>query len=98
MRKDIALKYLTTAATIEELGGKLDEEAGRIFCGLGRTNDIHLTEKGFRDISEALQATITFDPNWSPYHPDTLEGHFTVEIFGKKWYVFALMKKEARND
>ena len=93
MKKDTALKYLTTAATIEEMGLKLDKEAGGIFCELGRTNEIHLTEKGFRDISEALQPTITFDPNWSSSFPDTLEGHFTVEIFEKKWYVFALMKK-----
>lgn len=93
MRKDTALKLLTTAATIKELGANLDKEAGGIFCSFYEDREIHLMPAGFLQMAEALQATVTFDPNWANNIPDTTEGSFTVEIFEQKWRVFALFKK-----
>lgn len=100
MNKDKALKFLTTAATIKELGASLDKEAGGIFCSFGDDKCIHLTEEGFNKIAEAMQATVTYNPNWGGgKYPDFLEQSFTVEIFEKKWFVFALAdRREKRHD
>lgn len=98
MTKFEAMKFLTEAATIKEAGDRLDKEAGGIFCGFDSTKEIHLTEKGFLQIADALQATVTFNPNWCERYPKHTEGSTRIKIAGKQWRVFALLDKGGKSN
>lgn len=98
MTKLEAMKLMTEAAMIKEAGDKLDKEAGGIFCVFDGTKEIHLTEKGFMQIAEALQATVTFNPNWCEKYPEHTEGSTRIQIAGKQWRVFALLDKGGKSN
>lgn len=92
MTKENAMLHLMDRAGMIEYGRQLDERANGIFCGCGGDREIHLTQEGFRQVSEALQAITTFNPNWSERYNKT-EAYFFTELLGKEYKVFALLSK-----
>ena len=72
----------------------LDAKSNFYVTGVTR-NEIHLYDKNFLEVADKLGAVITFNPNWCERYPNTLEAYFYMELNGKKYKLFSLMKKGA---
>lgn len=53
-------------------------------------DSIHMSHYWFKKVSEVLQATTTFDPNWDKKH-EVVYAYFYVFIDGRKWKIFSLL-------
>ena len=78
----------------EAASEELYDTLGGIFCGVENKNKIHLSSSLFEHVADVMQATITYNPNWSEKYPDDIEAYFYFEAYGIEWRVFALMDKE----
>ena len=62
-----------------------------MFCMSDMDEDtIHMSCYWFEKVSEVLQATTTYDPNWDKQQ-EVVYAYFYVFIGGRKWKIFSLL-------
>ena len=67
----------------------IQKESHYLFCGLNDSYRIFLNDDYFEQVTETLQATVTYNPN--VYDDGMIVGYFYYSAYGKKWKVFALL-------
>lgn len=84
--------YLVRIAALQEelirVSGEID-----FYCPGFSKGEIHITSSRFFHLINVLELTVVFNPNWSENHPHLLEAYSYVELSGKKYKIFCLMKK-----
>lgn len=84
--------YLVRIAALQEELNRVSGECD-FYCSGFSKREIHITSSRFFHLINALELTVVFNPNWSENHPNFLEAYSYMELSGKKYKIFCLMKK-----
>ena len=96
LSKEEIMQLIIKAATINEETIALDTltDEGMFCCGNPHRREIMLVDKAFWQVIEVLQPIVTFNPNWGNNIGKVItQAFFEVDIFGKKYKVFCLIKE-----
>lgn len=92
-RQELDQLFEIMAARTEE-AKELDKKD--VFCmGIDPYNDIHIREERWPEVLELIQPVVIYNPNFDREGTLT-EAHFTYNIHGVDYRVFALLAREGK--
>lgn len=90
-KEEIKREFELRAAVIEN--SNMVDDLAKILIKDKKEREIHVASWRWNEVINELQPIVIYNPNWSKNFSTTIESYFYMEIFGRKYKVFALLDR-----